>query len=144
MRIVVDHPPIWDEAAERFGLRPDAQVIFSWGDLIYNPNSIVVTPSLLAHEEVHGARQGTDVVGWWRRYLDEAEFRLAEEVPAHQVEYRVAMEHARNRHERRSLRRAIAARLASPLYGHLVTRAMANRLITQSLPSAPEDGTRGG
>ena len=134
MRIVEDYPPIYGEIAARFGKRA-ARAIFSWGDVIYNPSRIVVTPALMAHEAVHGARQAGDIRGWWRRYLDDPEFRLAEEIPAHQAEYCAAIAAAHNRNERRFIQKAIAARLAGPLYGRMIPGHEARRILREQTGS---------
>lgn len=130
MRIVEDFPPNWDELTRAFNVA-GKKVICAWGGIIYNPNGADLTPALMAHEAVHGARQAGDVVGWWRRYIDDADFRLAEEIPAHQAEYRAAIKQAANRNQRRWHEKKIAVRLASPLYGRMITLPKARRLIKQ-------------
>lgn len=121
MRIVKDYPPIFDEIDRAFNLN-GRRVIFAWGDTIFNPYDIDVPPCLLAHEAVHGARQGADILGWWRRYMDEPAFRFAEEVPAHIAEYQSLVSGAGgNRDARRRYLTHVAQRLASPLYGSLIS-----------------------
>lgn len=64
--------------------------------------------------------------------MTEPEFRLAEEIPAHQVEYRAFCENHTNgpgRNARRLALHHVAARLSSPLYGRLVSYEAARRLI---------------
>lgn len=128
MRIVQDVPPIWDEIDARFDVA-GKPVIFAWGDIIYNPTNIDVPASLLAHEMMHGRRQGDDIVGWWRRYIDEPDFRLVEEIPAHQAEYLAMMQTAQNRNERRRQAKLIARRLSGPLYGRMITSARAMQIL---------------
>jgi hypothetical protein len=120
MQIVVDFPPNYAEINAAFGLeRRGARAIFAWGDRIFNPHAINVVPCLIAHEQVHGARQGADVDGWWRRYIDDPAFRLAEEIPAHAAEYHVLVgAHGNNRNARRQYLARIASRMAAPLYGY--------------------------
>ena len=129
MRIAEDYPPNFDEIAARFPEAKRKGVIFSFGDTIYNPSGIFISRALFAHETMHGLRQGDDVTGWWRRYMDDGAFRLAEEIPAHQAEYRFAMLDAPNRNERRWMEKAIAARLAGPMYGRMIGGAEARRII---------------
>ena len=129
MQVVRDYPPLFDEIDRRFRVRGKG-VIFAWGDRIYNPRGVDIPPSLIAHEAVHGARQGRDIVGWWRRYIEDGEFRLAEEIPAHQAEYAVLIRDA-NRQARRGACREVARRLASPLYGGLLSRQTAERLLRE-------------
>ena len=128
MRVIHDYPPIFDEIDARFkiGRKP---VIFAWGNIIFNPQRIHIPEYVHRHEAVHGRRQAGDVVGWWRRYIDEAEFRLAEEIPAHQAEYRGRLEEAVNRQQRRAVLKETARRLAGPLYGGMISRAKAMEIL---------------
>lgn len=117
MRIVHDYPPLYDAIDAAFGLELRKDVfrpIFAWGSSIYNPHHVKIPPALIAHESVHGRRQGGDIVGWWRRYIDDQKFRLAEEIPAHVAEYRAL---ARGPKDRAALV-FVAKRMASPLYGY--------------------------
>lgn len=131
MRIVKEKPPIFEQIDAAFGIA-GKPVIFAFGDTIYNPMGIAITRELYAHECVHGHRQGSDVAGWWAHYIVEPEFRLAEEIPAHQAEYREFCEHnphGRLRNGRRLYLNAIAKKLASPLYGGLISYEKARSLI---------------
>lgn len=96
-------------------------VIFTWGNIIYNPQRIKLTPELRVHERVHCERQGSDIEGWWRRYLADPEFRLVEEIPAHRKEYLVYAGTHSNQNHRRQFLHDVAMRLSSPLYGNVIT-----------------------
>lgn len=130
MKIIVARPPLFDEINARFHIS-NKPIIFAWGDKIYNPMDVVIVPQLLAHEAVHGERQGNDIEGWWHQYIANAKFRLAEEIPAHRAEYLYLINHAPNRQERRVALTQTAQRLASPLYGFMTTVAQAKRLLTK-------------
>ena len=142
MKIVIDYPPLFHEIDAKFRVR-GKPIIYAWGPLIYNPMGIRVPLQLQAHEAVHGERQGDDIKGWWRRYIDDAAFRLAEEIPAHRVEYRVLATEAINRQHRRHLLRVTAKRLAAPVYGRMVSLPRAIKLIKEE-PKAVEreEGTK--
>jgi hypothetical protein len=127
-QIVTDYPPLIDEIDVAFGVRGRHGIIYAWGNRIYNPSSVFVPPQLVVHEVVHCIRQGVDITGWWRRYIDEPAFRLAEEIPAHQAEYQWLLEYAPRR-ERRQALQVVAARLAGKLYGGLVTPKRAKELL---------------
>jgi hypothetical protein len=129
MKIIVDRPPMFDEIDARFHIA-NKSVIFAWGDTIYNPTGVEIAPQLLAHEAVHGQRQGSDTVGWWHQYIDSKSFRLAEEIPAHQAEYNWLLNHSLSRQARRSALKVTARRLAAPLYGSMTTVAKAKRMLT--------------
>lgn len=108
-------------------------VIFTWGDTIYNPAGIFITPELRAHEEVHFVRQTGDtpaIEAWWKRYLIDEEFRLAEELPAHRAEFQKFCQTHKDRNARNKFLTTIAARLAGPLYGGLLTLPQARTKIS--------------
>lgn len=126
---VFEQPPIINELMGRFNLK-GKRVIFSWGDIVYNPTRMYVSPSLIAHEAVHGERQldfGIDA--WWRRYLEHRDFRIAEEVLAHRVEYQHLIHNATSRSQRRGALKQVAKRLSSQLYGSTVTMAVARKQV---------------
>jgi hypothetical protein len=109
-------------------------ILFCYADAIHNPDGITVTPALYAHEAVHSERQAGlfpnfGPEGWWNHYLANPQFRLAEELIAHRVEWRHFLGEGHGRKERRAYLSQLASRLASPLYGGLVTTAQAKRMI---------------
>ena len=112
---------MFDQILEAFPKASDYGVIFSWGELIYNPHGIVIAPALMAHEAVHGKRQAEyggkfSVEAWWQSYIADPEFRYREELPAHAAEFRVMM--PRDRNERARLVMYEATRLIAPLYNY--------------------------
>lgn len=126
--VIMGRPPIFDECRAKFGPAVD-RAIFSWGGTVYNPFGWRLPAQLLAHEAVHGERQiAIGIEAWWRRYLDDADFRLAEEIPAHIAEYR-AIARIGNRNQRRLALNMISHRLAGALYGRVITVAAAKDLI---------------
>lgn len=96
-------------------------IIFAWGDAIFNPWSVEISIPLRMHEGVHMERQGADPELWWLQYIASAEFRLAEELPAHAAEYGELIADLPNRNHRRRALAIVAAKLAAPLYGGLVS-----------------------
>ena len=130
MREAVDYPPLWDEINKVFKIGK-RKVIFAWGDTIYNPSGMAIAPQLWDHERVHGHRQGSDVEGWWRRYMEDPVFRLNEEIPAHIAEYEY-MNRSGTRNERRMALKLVAGRLADPLYGRIISPAKARKLLVAS------------
>ncbi|KKM26921.1 hypothetical protein LCGC14_1579880 [marine sediment metagenome] len=132
MEVVVDFPPIYDEIKSVFPIAGRG-VIFAWGNKIYNPNSVYIPLQLIAHERVHGRRQGSDVYGWWRRYIDEKEFRLIEETLAHIAEMEYLLGPNPNRQMRRQILRSTAKRLANPLYRYGISREKAQVLLKRQL-----------
>lgn len=114
-------PPMYDEMVQVFdlnGKNKAAEPIFAWGNWIYNPHRVAIPSILLVHEAVHSRRQNGDPVGWWRKYLDDQQFRLEEEVFAHAAEYLHAASQAKDRSERRNLMHRTVVRLIDPLYAY--------------------------
>lgn len=108
-------------------------VVFCYGDTVYNPKGDKLFEPIIAHEEVH-SRQQKDCGGpeaWWDRYIAEPKFRFDQELEAHREEYRVASMHLPRNHRRRVLR-GLSERLAGPLYGKMVTKHEAARLISRA------------
>jgi hypothetical protein len=132
-------PPMFEEIAATFSLARKQNVVFAWGDTIYNPGGGRLSPEIHVHEAVHGKRQGADVEGWWRRYIAEPAFRLEEEIPAHIAQYRAfCVNHTKGnaRNQRRLYLHHVAKCLASPLYGSLIRYDDARKLIKEAV-SAP-------
>lgn len=134
MRVVRDRPPLFDEIDAKFQVR-GKPILFAWGDRIFVPSgSLDVAPHLMAHERVHGERQGLAEPGimlWWRSYLDDIAFRLHEELLAHRAEYHHLMRHAGGRQQRRRHLSITAARLAAPLYGRMISLADAKKALAE-------------
>ena len=129
-QIVHDYPPLYDEISAAFDLYPSDSIIFSWGDRLYNPYEFDILPKLIAHERVHGERQGSgnDIVDWWKQYIEDRAFRLEEEIPAHRAEYQYILKHG-NRSERRGALKITSSRLTAPLYGRLITQSDAMAVL---------------
>ncbi len=131
MAIIIDYPPLFDEIDAAFRVKGKA-VFYSWRGDIYNPLDIEIPPELLVHEAVHGERQmKTDIKAWWRAYIKLPSFRLQEEIPAHQAELQYLVEHAPNRNARRVALKHVAIRLASPLYGKMISVGAAKRRLLE-------------
>ena len=139
MRIINDWPPNIDAIRAAFPIEGREDVIFSYGDRVYAPCSQVIHQALQAHERVHCERQLSRLGGvedWGRDYIADPAFRLAEEIPAHLAEY--IWWAGRPGADRpidgfRSVRlfhlTKIAQRLASPLYGGLLSLSDAKKAI---------------
>lgn len=119
VEIVHRYPPNIDAIREVFPL--SGQEIFAWDGTIFNPAGGRVPDWLVEHEKVHFAQQAGDPESWWGRYLVDAEWRLTQELEAHIVEYRVFCKSTRDRNKRFFFLADIGKRLASPMYGSLIT-----------------------
>ena len=132
MEIVVALPPVFESILRVFPGAAGHGVLFAFGSVIYNPSGIVIPPELIAHEEVHGARQlamegGVDE--WWAQYILSPVFRCDEELYAHRAEYAKVCEVVKDRNRRAKHLHHIASRLAGPLYGGVIPFVEARALI---------------
>ena len=125
------YPPNIDKIIEYF---PDAkvkEVVFAYAPHIYAPRTMYLSDEIFCHERVHVAQQGDDPEAWWVRYFTDKEFRLQQEYEAHMAEYAILMGRARNRHERRAATVHVAKKLASRLYGNMITLKRAKEALTK-------------
>lgn len=129
MEIRFEKPPIYQRVAKAFKLT--GLEIFCWGNIIYNPGRGHIAVQLIEHEKVHREQQGKDIEGWWDLYLDSSEFRLSQEMQAHQREYRVYCLMNKRSKDRAKYLDMIAARLASPMYGDIISKQQAMLEIKQ-------------
>ena len=123
VRVLHLFPPNYRKIVEQFDVR-GKPIIFAYGSAIFNPQKVEIPPQLMRHEEIHLMRQGGDPEGWWDRYIAEPAFRFAEELPAHVAEYQATLAHFRA-----AALDHVATKLASPLYGNLITVADAREAI---------------
>ena len=131
-RVVFDRPPMFAEIDAKFHVA-GKPVIFSWGDLIYNPERITIPPHLLVHEAMHGWRQRKwGIEQWWRDYIDSPASRLEEEILAHRAEYAALLRVNSNRHARRGHLKQVAKRLAAPLYGGMISAVKARKVLREA------------
>ena len=129
--VVHDWPPNID--AIRAVLPVTSRNIFAYDRKIYNPGGGRLPPELVAHERVH-FRQHSEYKGgfeaWWERFLTDKKFRLDQEIPAHQVEWRSWLsQRQRTRQERRAVLKIMAKRLSAPMYGKIISMNQAKRVI---------------
>lgn len=93
--------------------------IWAYGDTIYNPGGFPISYDLVAHETVHGARQGDDPEGWWVRYLEDPEFRFKEELVAYRAQYQFIKLTNKDRELVARALMNIARDLSGPMYGSI-------------------------
>lgn len=130
MTVEVGFPPNYQAICDAFPwVAKTRGVFFAWDRTIWNPDNAQITDHLKAHEEVHSIQQDGSPAAWWDKYLASPEFRFKEEIKAHICEYAQCYGANRLRNARRHYLNQIAERLAGPLYGRLMTKAAAIRLL---------------
>ena len=121
--IKVGKPPNFMEIIKMFPKAIKANTIFAYQDTIYVSNATIrLDPPLIAHECVHLRRQqDIGVKEWWKKYLEDHDFRYQEELLAHRAEYKKIIGFENNEARRASIAKVVAKRLIAPLYKFNVT-----------------------
>ena len=137
--IIVDRPPNFEAIRAAFPSAESEGVIFAYDGDIYNPSGGEIPPMLIAHENVHLARQkaldphdkstsrwsGADL--WWLQYIENSEFRYHEELLAHAAEFK-AHRRSTDRNAGAALLMRTALRLTAPLYNYQPPRTVPEAL----------------
>lgn len=132
MQIINEKPPNYDKIVAAFPAVADMPyVLFAYGSKIYNPSGKDIPSYKMAHEQVHGAQQleVNDPEWWWDMYIQMKGFRLQEETPAYRIDYAAFCEEYHDRNERAKYLEVLASELSSELYGNIITKAEAKKLI---------------
>jgi len=130
VRVVKAFPPNITEIRKHFPI--SGREMFCWGDLIYNPSGEAIPEWLIVHERVRRFQQHYHeggIEGWWKEYLDSKDFRFEVELEAHVAEFNSYSQSDHNRHQRRAYLALISKRLSSNLYGGMVSKKTAQKLI---------------
>lgn len=119
-------------------LNPGPNTVFTYDDTIYVPNGKPLSGSLKAHEAMHVAQQaelGAD--NWWHDYMHNPLFRADQEVEAYQVQYQYMVDNYGRERRRQGLDK-IASDLSGELYGNIMSKKEAKRLIMNRDELVPE------
>ncbi len=131
MRIINSFPPNYEQICKYFPVRNKQGVIFTYKNVLYVPSGAQIPEHLMKHEETHALQQkemGVDV--WWERYFKDKKFGLSQELEAYRNQYQYAKKFLGRRESRRILK-YISKDLSSGMYGNLVSKEEAKRLICQ-------------
>jgi len=127
-QVLYELPPNYEQICQAIpAVRKNKAIVFVYAPHIYSPAGIELRPDLKAHEEVHVKRQD-DPAAWWDKYLVDKDFRLREELVAYQAQYKYMVEHY-DRAKRRAILLSIAKDLSGQMYGGIISKQQAIRLI---------------
>lgn len=130
MEVINEYPPNYKDITAVLQIVGRDSIVFTYGDKLYNPSGAVIADHLMVHEETHKRQQGqTTPAEWWRKYLADEEFRLDQELLAYRLQYRFMKSNGYPRNYRRDVLNKIAKDLAGKMYGHIISRDEAKRLI---------------
>jgi len=131
VNISKEKPPQWilDAVKEKWGVVWESTVIFTYGDII-STSSGSMTEDLIAHEQTHVRQQkamGADL--WWKRYLEDDEFRYSQELEAYRNQYQWLVKNIKDRNEVFKYLEHYARSLSGAMYGNMVQYSVAFKLI---------------
>ena len=87
---------------------------------IYSPDSIIISPALLAHEILHLSQQKNyGVEKWWERYIGDSAFRLSQEIPAFQIQFKSVI--IKDRNKRFNYAVELAKELSGETYNYMLS-----------------------
>lgn len=131
MQVVKDkeYPPNYEDIVQAFPeVKDNPDVVFSYGEYIYNPAGNPLPTHLEVHENVHQRQQEGRVKEWWNIYLTSPQFRLEQELEAYSVEYRYIQSTENNKTAKAFLDYA-SSMLSSPIYGNIINFYQAHTAI---------------
>lgn len=133
MQVVVGYPPNFAAISAAFPQARNTGVLFAYGEIVYNPSGVVIPLQLIAHESVHEKQQAHEggPANWWASYIADEEFRMMQELPAHQTEFRNYCLRVKDRNLQAKMLHGIASRLSGKLYGNAMSFAEARRRIAE-------------
>lgn len=120
-----EYPPNFDEISKTFSCNfEEKNTVFTYGHELYNPTGKAITDHLYIHEQVHEQQQ-TNPKKWWKVYLKNAEFRLAQELQAFRAQYAYAKPWIKDRNQLARFLSSLASNLSSDTYGNCISYAHA-------------------
>lgn len=128
MLVSTDFPPNHKQLIDKFGDIP-CNVVFTYGNTIYNPGKGNIDKFLYYHEKVHFYQQGENPEEWWGRYLIDPQFRLNQELEAYRAQYKYYCEEVKDRNWRVKYLYGLAKNLCGSSYGNIITHSEAMRAI---------------
>lgn len=128
MKIVEEYPPNYNEIFQVFPNLEEHRPIFAYGDTIYNPFKVKVTPDLEVHESTHTKQQGNSPEIWWTKYLFDKHFRLEQEIEAYGEQLRFIQGKVGGKLYD-WVKQKMAEALSGELYGNLLTYGEAESKI---------------
>ena len=119
LKIINKEPPMLDEIMKAFPEVDLSMTVFTFGSELYNPSGSYVSDDLMAHEEVHEYQQACMTGGpteWWKRYIDDRDFRLAQELEAYKRQFDFSCRKITDRNKQAVHLMKYARILAHPMY----------------------------
>lgn len=131
IKVKKEYPPNIETIRKFFN--PPKGTYFTFGDTLYNPDNSPIDKPLEEHEKMHMKQQkeyGKEK--WWARYCVDAAFRLSQELPCYQVQYREGKKLIKDKNQLMRWKVMLAKSLSSELYGNIITFQQAVNAIEET------------
>lgn len=123
-------PPNINEIRSHFNISGLDYIVYTYGQKIFVPSGNKMPDELIKHETTHGEQQKKmGPKKWWDKYLADPEFRLEQELEAYRAQWRFLA--TASRQYRKFVLRRISKDLSGRMYGNMLTREEAQKLITE-------------
>lgn len=129
MKTIIGFPPNYEKIAQVFDIK-DKPVVFTYGDALYDPQGGVISVDLMVHELTHHVQQADNPEAWWDKYLEDKEFRLAQEIEAYRNQYKYLFSTTKDRGRHFKFGMKLAGDLSSEIYGRIIGKLEAYSKIT--------------
>ena len=135
MDVIIAQPPNLKDIQKAFpAIVGKKGIVYTYGNLIFNPDGGEIDEPLQFHEATHSLQQdGLGVERWWHCYLTDPGFRLQQEIEAYQNQYRRYCELVKDRNRRAVFLNRIAVDLSSSQYGNIIDLHSARQRISNYL-----------
>lgn len=129
MKIIYKKPLFWFLVRLFFSNAKWGEVILTFNGKIYSRD--VIRRDLIIHEGVHWLQQKSFIGSciWWIHYCFSKEFRLSQEIPAHQAQYKEICLLIKDRNNQSKILRQLGESLSSPVYGNIIDLKDAIKII---------------
>lgn len=127
MQVKTEFPPNIEDIKNVFTINDTT--VFTYGSDLFNPHNCPLDIPIMEHEALHSRQQGDDPAGWWKKYLEDVEFRMEQELAAYQIQYFVQCKFVKNRDIRALNLTKLAQTFGGGMYGITIPLKEAKRLI---------------
>lgn len=134
VKIINDVPPMWNNVTRWLGGQPQ-NVVFTYGDAIYNPSKILLPIEIVEHEKVHMWQQEFSderAALWWSKYMRDDQFRLEQELEAYAKQYNVVCRYVTDKNAQTRYLIDTARILSGKLYKLDISFSEAYRMLRKA------------
>lgn len=123
MMVLPVQPPNIEDIIKTFPkVKESKGIVYTHGQVIFNPDNQPLTEELMHHEATHSLQQ--DELGyekWWKKYLEDKDFRLSQELQAYHQQYKKYCKNVKDRNKQAQYLNRLALDCSSEIYGNMTS-----------------------